>query len=156
MFRRKLKLRHIIPKEFSAIFHLLAAPEPDPITVPSPYPTVDWSTVRFKPALPNPEQFPVLSVSKDPTVYQMKPTGWSTNKEYSIFTESNPFGTLPGYQSNQGVVAVPSTPVMGYLYSSTFNKWVLAASTTRGPEGIRSTSTSGREGRRGKLPRSHR
>ena len=40
-FTRKPRTKHIIPKEFSAIFHLLSAPEPEPVTVPDPYPTVD-------------------------------------------------------------------------------------------------------------------
>jgi hypothetical protein len=59
VFIRKPRTKHIIPKEFSAIFHLLCAPEPEPITVPDPYPTVDWSTVRFRPALPDPDECPV-------------------------------------------------------------------------------------------------
>ena len=42
MFTRKHKTRHVIPKEFSAIFHLLCAPKPEPVIVPDPYPTVDW------------------------------------------------------------------------------------------------------------------
>ena len=39
--RKPRSIKHIIPMEFSAISHLLSAPEP--VTVPDPYPTVDWS-----------------------------------------------------------------------------------------------------------------
>ena len=70
MLKRKIKTNHIIPKPFKTMFHLLAAPDPDP--VPDPYPTVDWSNLRFKPALPNPENCPVLSASSNPEVYEMK------------------------------------------------------------------------------------
>jgi hypothetical protein len=66
MFKRKIKTNHIIPKPFRTMFHLLAAPSSDPITVQEPYPVVDWSNVRFKPALPSPQDLPLLSASKDP------------------------------------------------------------------------------------------
>ena len=78
---------------------------------------------------------PILSVSQDPDTYAMKPSAWSGDQSYSTFTSKNPFNTLPGYQTNHGVVAVPNTPVQGYLYCAASNKWVLAASTNRGTEG---------------------
>ena len=55
MCTRKAKTSNIIPKE-------CCAPEPV-VTVPEPDPIVDWSNLRFKPALPNPEECPLLSVS---------------------------------------------------------------------------------------------
>ena len=134
MFQRKQRTNHIIPKVFAAIYHLLLAPQAN-VTVPEPYPTVDWSIVRFKPALPNPDQFPVLSVSQEPNVYAMKSSSWPGDPSYSTFTGRTPFGTLPGYQTNHGVVAVPNTPVQGYLYCAASNKWVLAAYTNGGTEG---------------------
>ena len=103
MFKRKTKTNHIIPKPFRTMFYLLAAPEPDPVTVPDPYPTVDWSNLRFKPALPNPEECAVYSASKDPDDYQMKSTGISHDPQYSTFTRKNPFGALPGYRTTQGM-----------------------------------------------------
>ena len=42
MFTRRPKINHIIPKEFSSIFHLLAAPEPEPVTVPAWSLTGPW------------------------------------------------------------------------------------------------------------------
>ena len=69
LFMRKQKMSPIIPKEFSTIFHVLAAPEPDAVIVPDPFPHVRWSDVRFKPALPNPEQYLVHSCSPDAEFY---------------------------------------------------------------------------------------
>ena len=116
MFKRKTKTNHIIPKPFRTMFHILAAPSPDPITVPEPYPVVDWANVRFKPALPNPVDCPVLSAFKDPEDYQMQKGLYTTNYP-SKFSEDNPFGTLPGYKTTEGVVQVPSKPIQGYIYS---------------------------------------
>jgi hypothetical protein len=145
MFIRKPRTKHIIPKEFSAIFHLLCAPEPDPIIVPDPYPTVDWSTVRFKPALPNPESCPVFSASQDPTVYQEKASPWHPGQNYSTFTRENPFGTLPGYTTTHGIVAVPTTPVQGYIYCPDSKRWQLHASAATEDRG---TAGGGRPGTR--------
>ena len=88
MFKRKLQINHIIPKPFRAIFHHLATPELHQVTLPDPYPSVDWSTLRLKPTLPNPEDCPVYSASMDPDVYQMT----SLRPPSSIFLGSKPFG----------------------------------------------------------------
>ena len=48
-FARKKKQSHIIPREFSTIYHNLAAPEPDVVTIPEPYLQVHWNSVKFKP-----------------------------------------------------------------------------------------------------------
>ena len=110
------------------MFNLLAAPEPEHITVADPYPTVDWSAVRFKLALPNPEACPVYGVSKDPVIYIMKKRAWDSS-QYFILTSGNPFETLPGYFTRQGVVSVPTVPVHGHIYCPTdSNWWVLHAS----------------------------
>merc|ERR1712179_203262 len=57
LFTRKQKTSPIVPREFSAIYNDLAAPEPESVSVPDPRPQVRWNEVRFKPALPNPELF---------------------------------------------------------------------------------------------------
>ena len=36
-----------------------------------------------------------------------------------------PFGSLPGYQTNLGVVAVPTIPMGGYVYCPVAKKWFL-------------------------------
>ena len=84
------------------MFHLLAAPEPDPVFLPDPYPTVDWSTKRFKPALPNPDDCPVFSASQDPDTYKVKSSVFHSGQTYSIFTGKQPFGTMPGYHTMHG------------------------------------------------------
>ena len=157
MFRRKTKINHIIPKPFRTLFHLLAAPEPDPITVPEPYPVVDWANVRLKPALPNPEAFPVLSASKEPEFYQMQ-KGLYNSKESSKFSSlEKPFGTLPGYKTTEGVVQVPTNPVYGHIYCPVACKWLLHASLNPvgGRPGGRGCSGTRRgEKERGKKPHS--
>ena len=42
LYTRKQKMSPIIPKEFSTIFNVLAASEPDAVTVPDPFPYVRW------------------------------------------------------------------------------------------------------------------
>ena len=157
MFKRKTKTNHIIPKPFRTMFHLLAAPEPDPVTLPDPYPTVDWSSLRFKPAIPNPEDCPVYSASKDPDDYEMKRSGISHVPQYSTFTRKNPFGSLPGYRTTQGVVSVPATSVQGYIYCPAACRCLLHASLKpvgRRPAGRGCQWTSRGEKERGEKPHS--
>ena len=127
--------------EFDSIYHDLAAPAPDPIHVPEPYPTVIWSNVRLKPALPNPKLYPVYGCSPDPAFYERKPKEvWSPGgPDYSLFESQNPFGTLPGYHTSLGVVDVPATPVGGYVYQPE-SGWVLHA--TQGGTGREGPLTS--------------
>ena len=131
IFTRKKKESSIVPKEFSTIFYVLAAPEPD-VNVLEPYPQVKWNDVRFKPVLPNPEHFAVQSCSQDPNFYQDQKDVLCTFKRWA------PFGTLPGFKTSLGIVAVPSTPVGGYVYCPDDRKWMVhavprySASTGRG------------------------
>ena len=115
----------IIPKEFSTIFHVLAAPEPDAVIVPDPFPHVRWSDVRFKPALPNPEQCLVHSCSPDAEFYV---------RDFGYL--ASPFGTLPGYKTSLGVVAVPTTPVGGYVYCPDAKTWVIFAEPYSSPASV--------------------
>ena len=39
----------------------------------------------------------------------------------------DPFGRLPGFHTDRGVVALPTEPVHGYLYSQEQGCWVIAA-----------------------------
>jgi len=152
LFVRKQKTSPIVPKEFDSIYFVLAAPEPETVTVPEPFPHVRWNEVRFKPALPNPELCPVYSCSPDPEFYQEK-------REYRngsvIPTVSDPeflskyrqygrsFGALPGYHTSRGVVAVPTTPVGGYVYCPDAKKWVLYAEPQSSPSAGRGTRRGG-------------
>ena len=95
-----------------------AAPEPDVVTVPDPYPQVHWNSVKFKPVLPNPEPCTVYSCSEDPKFYQDQIPQCPCPDDpiiFAKFLKKDPFGSLPGYQTNAVVVAVPSTAVGGYV-----------------------------------------
>ena len=158
IFTRKQKTSPIVPREFAAIYNVLAAPEPDTASVPEPFPHVRWSEVRFKPALPNPELCPVYSCSQDPEFYLEKreyrngsviPT--VSDPEFLRKTRDNgrPFGGLPGYKTSLGVVAIPTTPVGGYVYCPDAKKWVLFAEP-------HSPQSAGRGTRRGGTPPARR
>ena len=145
LFSRKQRTNPIVPKELISIYHGLAAPEPDAVTVPDPFPHVRWNDVRFKPALPAPERCPVYSCSQDPAFYVEKssPLYNGTDNFGSLARQyGQSFGTLPGYKTNLGVVAVPTTPVGGYVYCPDARKWVIFAE-------ARSPPSTGRGTRRG-------
>ena len=152
LFTRKQKTSSIVPKEFDSFYHVLAAPEPDAVAVPDPFPHVKWSDVRFKPTLPNPELCPVYSCSQDPEFYQGKkeyrydsviPT--VDEPEFLRLARYNgkPFGALPGYKTSLGVVAVPTKPVGGYVYCPDVKKWVLYAEPQSSPSAGRGTRRGG-------------
>ena len=92
------------------------------VIVADPYPQVKWNDVRFKPVLPNPELCAVHSCSQDPEFYKDSDIP-STFKRWAPHS----FGTLPGFKTSLGIVAVPSEPVGGYVYSPTERKWVIHA-----------------------------
>ena len=152
LFLRKQRTSPIVPKELATIYHVLAAPEPEAVTVPDPIPYVRWNDVRFKPALPHPEQCPIHSCSPDPEFYVDRddPTfQCNYNYAYGASQYGKPFGALPGYRTNLGVVPVPSTPVGGYVYCPDSAKWVLFAEPFSPP-------TAGRGTRRGGTPPARR
>ena len=150
IFKRKRKTSPIVPREFAAIYNVLAAPEPETVTVPEPFPHVRWNEVRFKPALPNPELCPVHSCFQDPSFYQEEgeyrygSLEVSDSKFVRLTRQyGRPFGALPGYKTNLGVVAVPTTSVGGYVYCPDAKKWVLFAEPRSSP------ASTGRGTRRG-------
>ena len=146
LFTRKQKTCSIVPKEFASIYHVLAAPEPEAVAIPDPFPHVRWSDVRFKPALPNPEQCPVHSCSPNPAFYveEGDPLYNGTRNFGSLVRQYGAsFGTLPGYKTNLGVVAVPTTPVGGYVYFPDAKKWVLYAEPCSSPSAGRGTRRGG-------------
>ena len=152
LFTRKSKPSSIVPKELATIYNVLAAPELDAVDVPDPFPHVRWNDVRFKPALPVPEPCPVYSCSKDPDFYQERreyrngsvvPT--VTEPEFLRKARDNgrPFGSLPGYKTSLGVVAIPTTPVGGYVYCPDARKWVIFAEAKSPPSTGRGTRRGG-------------
>jgi len=146
LFIRKPRSSPIVPREFATIYNVLTAPEPETVAVPEPFPHVRWRDVRCKPSLPNPEQCPVHSCSPDPEFYVDRDSSLfrcNYNFGYLASQYGKPFGTLPGYKTSLGVVAVPTMPVGGYVYCPVSRKWVIHAE-TRLP-----ASTGGRTRRSG-------
>ena len=146
LFTGKEKTSPIVPNKFDNIYHDLAAPEPDAVTALDPFPHVRWFDVKFKPALPAPERCPVYSCSPDPAFYveESSPLYNGTYNFGSLARQyGHSFGTLAGYKTNLGVVAVPTTPVGGYVYSPEVKKWVIHAENRSSP------ASAGRGTRRG-------
>merc|ERR1712179_94589 len=146
LFARKQKRSSIISRELASIYHGLATQEPDAVVVPDPFPKVRWNEVRFKPALPNPEQCPVHSCSPDPVFYVDRDSPsfrCNFNFDYVASQNGRPFGSLPGYETSLGVVAIPTTPVGGYVYCPDAKKWVLYAEPYSSPSAGRGTRSGG-------------
>ena len=151
LFKRKERTNAIVPKEFSSIFDHLAQPDPNDVKqIPGTiYPEVKWNLVKFKPVLPHPESCPLYSCSQDPSFYEDNITGclnprFKNARIQTKFLQRNPFGSLPGFVTNLGVVAVPETPVGGYVYCPDAKRWMIHAT-------IPSTEGGGRSSR-GSLP----
>jgi len=153
-YKRKAKTSPIIPKVFSSLYTHLAIPVPEPITVPEPYPIIAWDKVRFKPSLPNPCPCPVYGCSPDPVLYKGEEKWNPYHRRTPMFELSKePFGTLPGYKTSEGVVDVPATPIGGYVYQPGTG-WVIYATsptTERGKPGgqgcsSRSSASGGQGG----------
>ena len=100
------------------------------------YPTVDWSSVnkRFLSNLPTPTPQPIYSCSQDPKFYEQKvfhEAGGTTQTMAASFMTRNPFGSLPGFVTNQGVIAVPQdNSFHGYTWIEK-EGWVLDAKFSR-------------------------
>ena len=151
LFKRKERTNTIVPKEFSSIFDHLAQPDPNDVKqIPGTiYPEVKWNLVKFKPVLPHPESCPLYSCSQDPSFYEDHITGclnprFKNARIQTKFLQRNPFGSLPGFVTNLGVVAVPEAPVGGYVYCPDARRWMIHAT-------IPSTEGGGRSSR-GSLP----
>ena len=157
LFTRKQKTNPIVPRELASIYHTLAAPEPEAVAVPEPFPHVRWNDVRFKPALPTPESCPIYSCSQDPKFYQEEReyrfgSLEVSNSQFVSLTRQcgRPFGALPGYLTSQGVVAIPTTPVGGFVYCPDAKKWVLYAEPRSSPSVGGGTRRGGASTRRRK------
>ena len=92
--------------------------------------------------LPEAHKFPVLSVPQDPDFYKstfVKKYGSVTGEGGCNGTPdgcgclrcSPPFGQLHGLRSNYGIIAMPSEPVYGYVWTNR-GGWVLYAGGTLG------------------------
>ena len=90
------------------------------------YHTIDLSCVnaRFIQNIPKPNHYPVLGVSQDPDFYHKWYSKEDTTKH---FLKSFPHGALYGYETNIGIVAPPTEPVHGYIWSERYGSFVLHA-----------------------------
>jgi len=90
-------------------------------------PRVDFSKVKphLHKNLPKPNLYPVHSCSEDPKFYTdchmvrhvANHNGCSGGCQ-PVFDMVNvcPFGALPGFETNLGVVPIPQAPIGGYIY----------------------------------------
>ena len=129
--RKKFK---VIPYEFASIWRntptIFSEVEPSPME--SLLPSVSWEKVNpgALKRLPVPTKFPVHSVSQDLGFYITKkcvcPNSYGC-KCPPEFYRPNPFGSLLGYQTNLGVIKVPTQPMYGHIWDQTTSSWVLHA-----------------------------
>ena len=112
-------------------------PEPNEFcTTTSPTPEIVFKTIDFSKVnvrnmanIPKPNYFPIHGVSKDPEFY--KKTYWVKGFEYDKkeinYYKPSPHGSKYGYQTNDGIVPVPDSPVHGHVWSDHLHNWVLHA-----------------------------
>ena len=126
------------------------------------YKTVNLSNVNVRNLanIPKPTSFPIHGCSEDPKFYSEKLVlsvdYYGHARTATGHQKSLPFGFLYGYQTNEGIVPVPSTPVNGHIWSHDLRDWVLYAvypdecSAGRAPRtGTRSPTTRPTSTRRG-------
>ena len=97
--------------------------------------TIDFSkvNVRNMTNVPKPTSFPIHGVSNDPDFYtKVVKTDYydyyGNQRTYeSNFKMKAPFGSIYGYQTNEGIVPVPTLPVNGHVWSDHLHDWVLHA-----------------------------
>ena len=92
-------------------------------------PRIDFAKVKphLHRNLPKPSQHPVLACSPDPTFYTKCSVHSGQSPPYcgmncKTLFECGPqqrsvFGSLPGFYTSLGVVAVPKDPIGGYVYA---------------------------------------
>ena len=132
---RMKKMKRRICPELRTIWTNVSAilsPSQKSTTTSSQYPCVDWTVVnkRFISNIPSPSPQPVHSCSQDEAIYHDKTyfeAGGTRQVVKATFTKPNPFGTIPGYLTNQGVIAVPlDNSFHGYTWIEK-EGWVLDA-----------------------------
>merc|ERR1712029_976347 len=89
---------------------------------PDPRPSIKWSNVsQFKIRdIPKPCLYPIHGCSDDPEVYVRR---W--------YKGSIPFGSIPGYLTDMGVVKVPDKGFYGFKWCLIDQTWGWVLSTTQ-------------------------
>ena len=146
--RKKFK---VVPYEFASVWRNVSSIFSEEEESPSSsmdtiVPKVSWEKVNVAALkkLPTPSSFPVQTASPQSQFYSKDdgcPRG-CTQIQFEYFSgdprkipckcrlgfeETNPFGTLLGFQSNLGVVPVPSTPMFGHIWDPDTCSWLLHA-----------------------------
>ena len=142
--RQKREKKELHP-DLIAVWHhateFFSFPDVKCVEVVSPYPKVDWTKVnkRLISNIPDPTPQAVHGVHQDPAFYESKevlkphvPGTYPKRHTMSVpprFREKNPFGTLPGYLTDAGVVHPDSNPqqVHGYVWSPSCQQYILHA-----------------------------
>ena len=109
-------------------------------TMTSPAPEIVYKSINFSKVnvrnlanIPKPTSYPIHGVSNDPDFYtKIVKTDYFDYYGNQRTFESNfkmkaPFGSLYGYQTNEGIVPVPITPVNGHVWSDHLHDWILHA-----------------------------
>ena len=97
---------------------------------PCPYPYVDWQALsrpswKDRVGLPKPSQLPILSCSPDPALSMPKPNMGMVDL---LERPSPPFGSMLGYLTTMGPVAMPTCSVNGYSWCQEEQGWLISAS----------------------------
>ena len=142
--RQKREKKELHP-DLIAVWHhateFFSFPDVKCVEVVSPYPKVDWTKVnkRLISNIPDPTPQAVHGVHQDPAFYESKevlkphvPGTYPKRHTMSVpprFKEKNPFGTLPGYLTDAGVIHPHSNTQMvhGYVWSPSMYKYILHA-----------------------------
>ena len=97
-----------------------------------PYPRVDWSKINRHTIknLPQPKLFPIIGCPQHPEVYPDAPNPdgrirvCSTHKDCSLPgckhetpIGGHPFGSHFGFETNLGIVSMPTCPIGGYIFT---------------------------------------
>ena len=132
--RDERKVANIVPEMLRSVWEsaesLWVESEEVRVTIPDPYPTLDWSQVnkRFISNIPSPTMIPKHGCSIDPAFYEYTSrfiTGNAENTKPKFQTERYPFGSEYGYRTNLGVISVSSTVHHGYVWNE--DCWTLHA-----------------------------
>ena len=141
--RAAKKVANVVPDVFRSLWES-ANEEEVKVTVPDPYPTLDWAKVnkRFIQNIPMPTLLPVHSCSPDPSFYE-----WSERKGNGNTIEKVPsnferrsyylkkgwanaagghvFGGIYGYETSEGNISMSNISHHGYIWDN--GSWILHA-----------------------------
>ena len=132
--RDERKVANIVPEVLRSMWEtaesLWIESEEVRVTIPDPYPTLDWSKVnkRFISNIPSPTMIPKHGCAVDPAFYEYTSrfiTGNAENTKPKFQTERYPFGSEYGYRTNLGIISVSSTVHHGYVWNE--DCWTLHA-----------------------------